>query len=178
MAIQTRYTKNGFSFDCDVTPEFAAAYEATVAAYPVLEYPIDMGIKQSVTDAYASKTDAAAIEGAGRKKWDAIMAGTVRVAGRGERTPSKTPMEREIWRLATAEMADVFARNAKAGNPVAKEKQAHYIGLFIDRERERLTELAMAAVDISLQAHDDLDALFAVMEDADEDDEDESVDES
>jgi hypothetical protein len=171
--IQTTYTKNGFSFTCEVTPDFQLAYDATIAAYPVLEYPIDMGIKQSVTDAYASKTEAAAIEGAGKKKWDAIMAGTVRVAGRGERVPTKTPMEREIWRLATAEMVPVFAANEKAGNAVPKDRQAHYVGLYIDRERERLTELAMATVSIRKDAEADLEELFAVMEE-DEDEADES----
>jgi hypothetical protein len=173
MAIQTRYTKNGFSFDCEdhITPAFQAGYNYVAVHYPDLIYPIEMGVKQSVTDAYASKTTPAEIEGAGIKKFIAIMTGTVRVAGRGERLPTKTPMEREIWRLATAEMVPVFAKNEKAGNAVAKDRQAHYVGLYIDRERERLTELAMAAVSIGAKAEDDLEALFAVMEDESEDDE-------
>jgi len=53
---------------------------------------------------------------------------------------------------------------------VAKEKQARYIGLYIDRERERLTELAMAKVTIQEDAEADLDELFAVMEDEEESD--------
>jgi len=169
MAIQTRYTKAGHTFECEVTPEFAAAYEATIAAYPVLAYPIEYGIKQSTSDAYAGKTLHNEIEGAGRKKWDAIMAGTVRVAGSAERVPTKTPMEREVWRIASGELSDIFTKKK-----VPKDRQAAYTKMLVTRDWERLEEMArtnLAKADsIKADAFDDLDELLA----DDESDEDES----
>jgi len=172
MAIQTRYSKNGHTFECEVTPEFAAAYEATIAAYPVLAYPIEYGIKQSTSDAYAGKTLHDEIEGAGRKKWDAIMAGTVRVAGSGERTPTKTPMEREVWRIATLELAEIFTKKK-----VPKDRQAAYTKMLVTRDWERLEEMARTNLEksdaIKADAFDDLDELLA--DDEEDDDEAEAA---
>jgi hypothetical protein len=172
MAIQTRYSKAGHTFECEVTPEFAAAYEATIAAYPVLAYPIEYGIKQSTSDAYAGKVLHNEIEGAGRKKWDAIMAGTVRVAGSGERQPTKTPMEKEVWRIAAGELADIFTKKK-----VPKDRQAAYIKMLVTRDWERLEEMARTNLEksdaIKADAFDDLDDLLADDE-AEEEEEDEA----
>ena len=163
MAIQTLFTNKKQGFSCEVTipGDFQAELDALS---PRMLYCAEMGWKQSVSDGIAGITDQAAFEAKILKKADAVLAGTVRVAGSGERAPTKTPIEREIWRLAAAEMVPVFAKNEKAGNAVPKARQAHYVGLYIDRERERLTELAMAAVTIGANAEDDLDALLAVMD--------------
>jgi hypothetical protein len=177
MALQTLFTNKKQGFTCEVT--VPADFQAELDALsPRILYCAEMGWKQSISDGTAGIADEAAFKAKILKKADAVIAGTVRVAGSGDRAPTKTPVEREIWRLATAEMAEVFAKNAKAGNPVPKERQARYIGLFIDRERERLTDLAMAAVPIAAAAEDDLDALFAVMEDEEESDEEESDEEA
>jgi len=165
MAIQTRYSKAGHTFECEVTPEFAAAYDYVAAHYPVLVYPIEYGVKQSTSDAYAGKTLHNEIEGAGRKKWDAIMAGTVRVAGSGDRTPSKTPMEREVWRIATLELADIFKKKK-----VAKDRQPVYLRMLVTRDWDRLEEEARTNLEnadaINEAAFADLDALLD--EEADE----------
>jgi len=168
MALQTLFTnkKQGFSCEVNVPSDFQAELDALS---PRILYCAEMGWKQSISDGTAGIADEAAFQAKILKKADAVIAGTVRVAGSGDRAPSKTPVEREIWRLATAEMVPVFAKNEKAGNAVPKARQAHYVGLYIDRERERLTELAMAKVAIQAAAEDDLDALFAVMEEEEAD---------
>ena len=160
--LQLTYTKRGHSFTCETTPEFQAAYDETVAKFPILAYPIDMGVKQSVTDSYASKTVPAEIEGAGRKKFDAIMRGEVRVAGAGDRQPTRTPMEREVWKIAMGELSEVFAKLK-----VAKEKQAAYVRMLITRDWERLEEMAHqnlakaeAIADNSFDALEDLLSAF------------------
>ena len=167
---QTIYTnkKRGFSQEVTPTAEFMRQYEGMCRDYPLMVYPTEMGIKQAIPDSMAGVTDEATFCAKILKKADAVFAGTVRVAGTGERQPSKTPIEREIWRLAAAEMVPVFAKNKKNGNEVPKAREAYYIGLYIDRERERLTELASTTVSIGANAEDDLDELFAVMEDEDE----------
>jgi hypothetical protein len=173
MAIQTLYTKAGHSFDCadQITPEFQAAYDYVSAHYPVLVYPIEYGVKQSTSDAYAGKTLHNEIEGAGRKKFDAIMKGTVRIAGSGDRQPTKTPMEREVWKIAALDLAEIFEKKK-----VPKDKQSVYIRLKVERDWEELEEKARVnlakAESIKPDAFAALDELYA--EDDEEEDEDEA----
>jgi hypothetical protein len=169
MAIQTRYSKNGHSFDCadHITPEFQSAYDYVAEHYPVLVYPIEYGVKQSTSDAYAGKTLHNEIEGAGVKKFIAIMKGMVRVAGSGERTPTKTPMEREVWRIAAGELADIFTKKK-----VPKDRQAAYIKMLVTRDWERLEDEARvnleATASLSETTFDLLDDLFSAMDEDDD----------
>ncbi len=171
---QTIFTnkKRGFSQEVTPTPEFMRQYNATCAEYPLMTYPIDMGIKQAIPDSMAGVKDEATFCAKILKKADAVFAGTVRVATGVERQPTRTPMEREIWRLASIDMAKVFEKNAKKGNPVAKDRQAHYIRLWIERHWEELNEKATENLanssTIATNAADDFDELLAALDDEEE----------
>ena len=163
--LQTSYGKNGAQFSIDVPPDFQAELDALS---PRMAYCAEYGIKQSVADAYAAKgLSHSDIIGKGLKKWDAIVAGTVRVAGSGERTPTKTPMEREVWKIAAQALAELFTKKK-----VPKDRQATYIRLKVERDWDELVEQArenLAKVEaIKPDAFAALDELYA------EDDEEEA----
>jgi len=167
--LQTSYGKNGAQFTIDVPTDFQAELDALS---PRMAYCAEYGIKQSVADAYAAKgLSHSDIIGKGLKKWDAIVAGTVRVAGSGERQPTKTPMEREVWRIAALDLAAVFKKKK-----VPKDRQATYIRLKVERDWEELEEKArvnLAKADaMKPDAFAALDELYAEdEEESDEEDE-------
>ena len=133
--LQTRYGKSGTHFDIIVPADFQAELDALS---PRMAYCAEYGVKQSVADAYAAKgLKPDEIIGKGQKKWDAILAGTVRVAAAGDRQPSKTPMEREVWRIAAAELSEVFTKLK-----VPKDRHATYIRQLVERDWERLEDMA------------------------------------
>jgi hypothetical protein len=160
--------KQGFSCEITIPPDFQAEFDALS---PRMAYCAAYGFGQSTVDGVAGLKTQAEFEAKVQKKSDAIFAGTVRVAGSGERTPTKTPMEREVWRIAALDLAEVFA----------KDKQAVYIRLKVERDWEELEEKArinLAKADsIKPDAFAALDELYAEDE-AEDDDEDESADES
>jgi hypothetical protein len=163
MAIQTLFTnvKRGFSCEVTIPADFQAELDALS---PRMLYCAEMGWKQSVSDGIAGITDQAAFDAKILKKADAVLAGTVRVAGSGERQPTKTPMEREVWRIAAADLAAVFAKKK-----VPKDRQAAYIRLKVERDWDELSEKARTnlanAEAIKPDAFAALDELYAEDED-------------
>jgi len=164
--------KQGFSCEITIPQDFQVEFDALS---PRMAYCAAYGFGQSTVDGVAGLKTQAEFEAKIQKKSDAIFAGTVRVAGSGERTPTKTPMEREVWRIAALDLAEVFAKKK-----VAKDKQAVYIRLKVERDWEELEEKArinLAKADsIKPDAFAALDELYAEDE-AEDDEEDESVDE-
>jgi len=164
--LQTLFTNKKQGFSCEVTipADFQAEFDALS---PRMAYCAAYGFGQSTIDGIAGMKDQAAFEAKILKKSDAIFAGTVRVAGSGERTPTKTPMEREVWKLAAAALAKVFAKKK-----VPKDRQATYIRLKVERDWEELEEQARInlanAEAIKPDAFAALDELYA------EDDEEEA----
>jgi len=169
--LQTLFTNKKQGFSCEVTipQDFQAEFDALS---PRMAYCAAYGFGQSTIDGIAGMKDQAAFEAKILKKSDAIFAGTVRVAGSGERTPTKTPMEREVWKIAALDLADIFTKKK-----VPKDKQAVYIRLKVERDWEELEEQArtnLAKVEaIKPDAFAALDELYAEdEEDANESDED------
>lgn len=170
--LQTLFTNKKRGFSCEVTipPDFQAEFDALS---PRMAYCAAYGFGQSTIDGIAGMKDQAAFEAKILKKSDAIFAGTVRVAGSGERTPTKTPMEREVWRIAAGELAEIFTKKK-----VPKDRQATYIKMLVTRDWERLEGEARvnleATASLSETTFDLLDDLFSAMDENDEEDEDEA----
>jgi hypothetical protein len=166
MALQTLFTnkKQGFSCEVNVPSDFQAELDALS---PRILYCAEMGWKQSISDGTAGIADEAAYQAKILKKADAVIAGTVRVAGSGERTPTKTPVEREIWKIAAQSLAEQFKKKK-----VPKDRQAIYIRLKVERDWDELEEQARENLEkvetIKPDAFAALDELYA------EDDEEEA----
>ena len=159
---QTVFTnkKRGFSQEVTPTTEFMRQYDGMCRDYPLMVYPTDMGIKQAIPDSMAGVTDEAVFCAKILKKADAVWAGTVRVASGGEREPIKSPVEREVWKIAAADLAEIFEKKK-----VPKDRQAQYIRLKVERDWDELAEKAkvnLAKVEaIKPDAFAALDELYA-----------------
>jgi hypothetical protein len=162
---QTVYTnvKRGFSQEVTPPAEFMRQYNGACEQFPLMEYCIDMGIKQAIPDAMSGVTDEAVFCAKILKKADAVFTGTVRVAGSGERQPTKTPIEREVWKIAAADLAKTFE---KLKTP--KNNQATYIRMKIERDWAELEPRArenLAKVEaIKPASFAALDELYAAAE--------------
>ncbi|PYS90898.1 MAG: hypothetical protein DMF62_03600 [Acidobacteria bacterium] len=173
--LQTLFTnkKQGFSCEITIPQDFQAEFDALT---PRMAYCAAYGFGQSTIDGIAGMKDQAAFEGKIMKKSDAIFAGTVRVAGSGERTPTKTPMEREVWKIAALDLAELFTKKK-----VPKDKQAVYVRMKVERDWDELVEQARINLEkvetIKPDAFAALDELYAEDE-SDEEESDEEDDES
>jgi hypothetical protein len=132
---QTVYTNKKRGFSQEVTPpaEFMRQYDAMCEQFPLMVYPCNMGIGQAIPDAMAGVKDQATFSAKILKKAEAVFTGTVRVAGSGERQPTKTPIEREVWAIAAKDLAATFKKLN-----VPKDRQSIFIRLKVEKDWSEL----------------------------------------
>jgi hypothetical protein len=156
--------KQGFSCEVTIPADLQAELDALSAR---LVYLAEMGWKQSLSDGIAGVDTQDAFTAKVMKKYDAVIAGTVRVAGSGDRQPTKSPIEREVWAIAAKDLAKLFAKLK-----VPKEKQAVYIRMKVTRDWDELEPRARANIEqmdaMKPGTFAALDELYAMAEEAEE----------
>lgn len=135
-----------------------------VTSDPVIQYLVDYGWKQSLSDSYAAAKNAEEFEGKLKARYDAILAGTVKSPGTGTaKGPRLSPLEREMLRIATDYIDKVLAN--RPGPKVPKEHRTAFIEMYLDRERESIRIEAEANIaDLAAKVAESgnvLDALYA-----------------
>jgi len=140
--------------------DFVREYENLT---PRAQFVFRYGWKQKLVDSTSSCTDESAFIGAVNKNRDAVVNGTVTDRDGVAAKPQKTPIEREIERLAT-----IAINEAIAGGPNEKmpaDKKAAYIEFYAETHDAELREKAKANIAGSAKVRtvsaEDLAALFA-----------------
>lgn len=106
----------------------------------------EYGWKQWLSDAFAGAKTADEFEGKLMARYDGILAGTVKSPGTGAgRGPTKSPLEKEILRLAT-QYIDAAIENS--GSKPAKEKRVGYIAAYQEAHADDL----LAEAELNLEA--------------------------
>jgi len=130
---------------------------------PRAQFPFRYGWKQKITDGTSSCTTEAAFVGALDKNRDSVVNGTVADRDGVAAKPVKTPIEREIERLATIAVNEAIAGTDNEKMPAARKMA--YIELYAETHDDELREKAKANMAGSAKVRevtaDDLAALFA-----------------
>lgn len=158
--MQMTFERFGRSVTLPALPEDFA--NAVAAAPLATQYLVDYGWKQSLSDSFAGAKNAEEFEGKLRKRFDSIIAGTVRTAGTGTARVKRNSLEAEIFRLASSFIDGAIKRkNFK----VTKERR---IELIAEYSTKHLDELTLTAEDnlekvaaLATESSDSLDELFA-----------------
>lgn len=164
--MQTIFKAKGAIVTLSIPEDLQAELAATSQR---LQYLINYGWKQSLSDAFAAAKDAAEVEGKCKARFDKIVAGSMseRSGGVGRTTD---PVEKEMKRLAAA---IVDAAIARKGKKISKEDRATYIANLFARDEEILRADAEANLaklaEESADAADDLDELFGTLDEQSDD---------
>lgn len=121
----------GASVELVVPEDLQSEFDALT---PRMKYLAANGWSQAILDSYAGAQNAAEFEGKARAKYDSILAGTVKSPGTGAgRGAAKSPLEKEIFRLAA-----IIIDGALAKKPTKTDKEARtkYIGLYVEKHPE------------------------------------------
>jgi hypothetical protein len=130
---------------------------------PRSQFVYRYGWKQKINDSTSSCTTEAAFVGQLDKNRDSVVNGTVSDRDGVAAKPMKTPIEREIERLATIAINEAIADGPNA--KMAADKKAAYIELYAETHDTELREKAKANIagtaKVRTVSADDLAALFA-----------------
>lgn len=130
------------------TPAFGSDLSETFAAAYIWDY----GLRQSLSDSYASAKNVAEFEAMLDKRWTAIQQGTV-----GTFSRETDPLEAEINRLARVAVTNAIrAKNIKIAS-VSKEQWQKLLANYITANRERLEGEAKANLAAAKNAAGDVD---------------------
>lgn len=157
--MQTVFERFGKVVTLSVPEDFTAAGPHD----PRIQYLIDYGWKQSLSDSYAAAKNGEEFEGKLKARYDAILAGTVRSPGTGTaKGPRLSPVEREMLRIATDFIDAILVKRPQK---VAKEDRKVYIDLYLEKNKVEIEEKAKAHIEATAksaaESGDILDQLLA-----------------
>jgi hypothetical protein len=153
----------GQSWTHTVEPPDAAMEAEYLNLSPRSQFIFRYGWKQKLVDSTSSCTNEQAFIGAVNKNRDSVVNGTVTDRDGVAAKPMKTPIEREIERLATIAINEAIADGPNA--KMSTDKKAAYIELYAETHDDELREKAKAnmagSAKVRTVSADDLAALFA-----------------